>query len=114
MAETTIPTEAPTVSADVLSEADAALDRAIAARDASDLHVLGFGEVSVALGWPTADPEYVLKRVLVYDTRASCEAHFAQIETYLDTIRAGGADVRTSVASPARPRAAPTARWGPP
>lgn len=96
MADTRIPTEAPVVTEDVLKEADAALDRAVAARDVSDLHVLGFGEVSVALGWPTAQPEYVLKRVLVYDSRASCEAHFAQIETYLDTLRAGGADLLVS------------------
>lgn len=93
MTNMTIPTEVPDVSLDVLREADAALDRAIAARDASDLHVLGFGEVSVALGWPTADPEYVLKRALVYESRESCEQHFDTIEKYIETIRAGGADV---------------------
>jgi len=93
---TTIPTTAPEVNDAVLKEADAALDQAIAARDASGLHVLGFGEVSVALGWPTESAEYVLKRALVYDSRASCEAHFAQVEAYLDTIRAGGADVLVS------------------
>lgn len=93
MTDTTIPTEAPEVSDEVLRSADATLDRAVAARDVAGLNVLGFGEVSVALAWPTEAPEYVLKRVLVYDTPASCRAHFAEIQTYVDRIRAGGADV---------------------
>ena len=93
MADTTIPTEAPEVSDEVLRAADAAIDRAIAARDTSDLHVLGFGEFSVALGWPSTTPEYVLKRALVYESRTSCESHFGTIQDYVDVLRAGGADV---------------------
>ncbi|MEL6985112.1 MAG: DUF6206 family protein [Actinomycetota bacterium] len=96
MTDTAIPTEAPEVSDEALREADAAIDRAIAARDTSDLHVLGFGEFSVALGWPTAAPEYVLKRALVYDSRASCQAHFDTIQGFVDMLEANGADVIAS------------------
>ena len=96
MSENTIPTEAPNVSDEALVAADAAIDKAVAARDASDLHVLGFGEVSVALGWPSDAPDYVLKRVLVYESRDRCEAHLGQIQDFVDTVKAGGADILTT------------------
>lgn len=96
MTNSTIPTAATEVSEQALRDADAAVDRAVAARDTAELHVLGFGEVSVALGWPSAAPEYVLKRVLVYDSRASAERHFETIQQYLDMLRGRGADVMTS------------------
>lgn len=93
MTDTALPARVPEVSDEDLRAADAAIDRAIAARDVSDLHVLGFGEISVALGWPTAAPEYVLKRALVYESQASCERHFSTIQDYIDILRAGGADI---------------------
>lgn len=93
MADTMLPTEVPDISDEQLREADAAVDQAVAARDASGLHVLGFGEVSVAFGWPTAAPKCVLKRVLVYESRENCDRHLGQIERYVDTLRSGGADL---------------------
>lgn len=96
MTDATIPARPPDVSDEELHAADAAIDRAIAARDISDLHVVGFGEISVALGWPTAAPVYVLKRALVYESRASCESHFGAIQDYVEVLRAGGADILTT------------------
>lgn len=93
MTNNTIPTEAPEVSDEALRAVDAAIDQAIVARDVSSLHVLGFGEVSVALGWPTAAPDYVVKRVLVYESRASCESHLAKIQGFVDRLSEGGADI---------------------
>lgn len=93
MTDTVLPAEVPEVSDEELRAADAAIDRAIGARDISDLHVVGFGEISVAVGWPTATPEYVLKRALVYESQASCDRHFSTIRDYIDVLQAGGADL---------------------
>lgn len=93
MTNSTIPVTAPEVSDEVLREADAAVDRAIAARSVSDLHVLGFGEVSVAIGWPSSAPEYVLKRVVVFNSRSAAEQYMAQVRRYVDELEAGGADI---------------------
>ncbi|MEM9135487.1 MAG: DUF6206 family protein [Actinomycetota bacterium] len=45
-----------------LAELEAAVVGALADRDDSTLNVLGYGEVSVALGWPIEEPRFVCKR----------------------------------------------------
>lgn len=45
-----------------LVELEAVVSEALASRDDSALSILGYGEVSVALGWPIGDPRFVCKR----------------------------------------------------
>lgn len=50
------------VSEAELAELEAVVVAALEARDDATLNVLGYGEVSVALGWPIEDPRFVCKR----------------------------------------------------
>ena len=47
---------------DDLNELEAEVAAALRARDHSRLNILGFGELSIALGWPTTEPRFVCKR----------------------------------------------------
>ncbi len=93
-----IPTEPVVVDDISLEAAEAAISDAIERRDASDLTVLGFGEISVAIGWPTAAPSVVLKRTVVYRDRADCERHMKSVADYVERLgQRGAAVVPTSV-----------------
>lgn len=88
-----IPTEPADIDDGALQAAEAAISTAIQRRDASDLTVLGFGEIAVAVGWPTASPAAVLKRAPVYANRAHCERHMASVGEYVERLVAAGAAV---------------------
>lgn len=45
-----------------LHELEARVVAALQARDDSTLNILGYGEISVALGWPISEPRFVCKR----------------------------------------------------
>lgn len=76
-----------------LQAAEAAIGDAIMRRDTTDLRVLGFGEISVAVGWPTADPTVVLKRSVAFGDRANCQYGMNAIAEYLALLEADGMDV---------------------
>lgn len=88
-----IPTELTPPTDAMLAAADAAIDDAIEQRDVSDLKVLGFGEIAVAIAWPTADPQVVLKRTMAYATRAKCERHLTDISDYVERLTEAGVAV---------------------
>lgn len=46
-----------------LKRLDAAVETAIAAGDAGDLRVLGYGEITLVLGWPPERPAFAVKRL---------------------------------------------------
>jgi hypothetical protein len=62
---------------------------ALAGDDTSRLHVLGYGEISVALGWPVDEPRFVCKR-----TPSFTPEQFARyrdgVSSYIDRLRASG------------------------
>ncbi len=88
-----IPTSPPDVDDATLAEAEAAISAAIAARNADSLKVLGFGEISVAVGWPAVEPTMVLKRLAVYENRSDSVYDTNAIADYVDLLTAAGAAV---------------------
>ncbi|MEM9564960.1 MAG: DUF6206 family protein [Actinomycetota bacterium] len=68
---------------------EAAVVDALAARDDSSLNVLGYGEVSVALGWPIDDPQVVCKRTPPF-TREQFAAYRDLVHEYVDRLGASG------------------------
>ncbi len=50
------------ITADELARLEAEVTAALRRKDSSDLAVIGFGEVSVGLGYPADDPTHVCKR----------------------------------------------------
>jgi hypothetical protein len=68
---------------------DAALDRA----DPSGLRVLGFGEISLVLGVPDAEPAWAAKRLPPFTDDAGVDAFIAVFDRYLATLTERGVDV---------------------
>ncbi len=87
------PFEAPSVDDDELREVEQAIQRAQRDRSVDHLHVLGLGEISVAVGWPTETPRFVAKRLLpladVGDARRDADA----IVSFASAIEGGGGNL---------------------
>lgn len=66
---------------------------ALAARDPSRLPLLGHGEISLVLGWPSGDPTVACKRLPLFRDAAAFERYAAVVRRYIDELRAGGARV---------------------
>ncbi len=62
---------------------------ALESRDDSTLNVLGYGEVSVALGWPIEEPTFVCKRTPPF-TRTQFAEYQGLIEEYVAGVQASG------------------------
>jgi hypothetical protein len=65
---------------------------AVARADASQLDVLGYGEISLVLGWPVHAPVWACKR-LPPMSASSADAYEATIHGYLDALAGRGVDV---------------------
>lgn len=66
---------------------------AIRARDISRLHLLGHGEISVALGWPHGSPTVACKRLPPFADRAAFDAYAGVVQRYVSSLEAGGVRV---------------------
>lgn len=55
--------------------------------------VFGFGEVSIALGWPSEAPRFVAKRLIPIDTAARMDTPLAAIDDYIRQLEASGGQV---------------------
>lgn len=73
-------------------------------RELGDMKVLGFGEVSVAVGWPVDDPKVVFKRMVPDGTDQGPKDDLAGVQQFIDHIEArGGAVVPTTLQTYRRP-----------
>ena len=61
-------------------------------RDDSKLNILGYGEVSVALGWPVADPKFVCKRTPP-GTKAELSDYEHLVTEYISRVETAGLPV---------------------
>jgi hypothetical protein len=83
-----------------LVEAHAAIERAIEAASIDGLNVVGFGEVTLAVAWPTDAPTMVIKRLPMFANQARFDAYAALIRENMAQLAARGVPhVRTEVQS---------------
>ncbi|HEX6116746.1 MAG TPA: DUF6206 family protein [Solirubrobacterales bacterium] len=75
---------------DDLRALDAAVAEALGRGDASALPTLGFGEISLVLGWPREDPAFACKRLPPFRSRQRFDAYRATLDDYLAALRAAG------------------------
>jgi hypothetical protein len=73
-----------------LAELEASVQRALRSGDESGLTVLGYGELSLVLGWPTDRPRVAAKRLPAFEERDRAEAYGQVISDYLDALRLRG------------------------
>lgn len=82
-----------TISDDELGRVEAAIANALETDDHSNLNILGYGEVSVAVGWPTIKPRWAVKRMPPFPDRASFDAYSKLVVDYIATLRSHGAAI---------------------
>jgi hypothetical protein len=76
-----------------LHELDALVEAALEGGDEGRLPVLGYGEISLVLGWPLDDPRLACKRLPVFASWAQFDAYRRTLADYLEALRAAGVQV---------------------
>lgn len=59
-----------------------------------ELPVLGHGEITVVLGWPTEDPHWACKRLPVFESSARADRYGESIERYVELLTERGVEVQ--------------------
>ena len=76
-----------------LANLDELVRDALESGDSSTLPTLGFGEISLVLGWPPEDPEFACKRLPPFPSRRAFDSYRETLDDYLEALRARGIDV---------------------
>lgn len=82
-----------TISDAELARVEAAIGRALDTDDHSALTVLGYGEVSVAVGWPGDAPTWACKRLPPFPDRDAFATYAALVDEYVARLGAAGVAV---------------------
>lgn len=90
--------------AEELRALDDLVESALAAGDETRLPTIGFGEISLVLGWPADVPRLACKRLPLFDSRAQFDSYRRTLGDYIDALRGAGIRVvETSLEAVARP-----------
>ena len=73
-----------------LAELEARVQQALHAGDETGLRILGYGEISLVVGWPTEQPRVAAKRLPVFGARERAETYGGVIIDYLTALRERG------------------------
>lgn len=84
------PGSATAIPAEELRELDDLVEAALAGGDEGRLPTLGFGEISLVLGWPASEPMLACKRLPPFGSRAQFEAYRVTLGDYVEALRATG------------------------
>jgi len=85
---------------------DAAVEEAIHAGEAGALRVLGYGEITLVIGWPSETPEFAVKRLPQFRDASQLDRYASLVARYSALLRERGvAVVPTEVLSAAGTRA---------
>lgn len=76
-----------------LATLDEAVERAIHAGAADGLRVLGYGEFTLVLGWPTERPVVAVKRLPLFRDEAQLAGYRDVLYLYVESLRARGVPV---------------------
>ena len=76
-----------------LERLDVTLQAAIAGGSPKGLDVLGFGEITLVVGWPTEAPEVAVKRLPPFPGPARAEAYRALLATWTAALEAAGVPI---------------------
>lgn len=73
-----------------LKTLDRIVDEALSGGREEQLAVLGYGEISLVLGWPEAKPRFACKRMPAFPSRATFESYGQAIDDYVGQLEATG------------------------
>ena len=78
---------------DELRALDSLVDEALKSGREELLPTLGYGEISLVLGWPREAPRYACKRMPAFPSRAAFESYARTLGDYVAALEAAGMDV---------------------
>jgi hypothetical protein len=81
------------IAVDDLQALEATVGVALRTRDTSQLRLLGYGEISLVLGWPAQNPQFACKRLPPFDSTDTCLQYASVVEQYIDELRRRGVHV---------------------
>ncbi len=76
-----------------LARLEAAVQRALSTGSADGLRVLGYGEITLVVGWPTEQPAFACKRLPRFPDAASFDRYRAVLERYVAALTERGLSV---------------------
>lgn len=93
-----------------IERVDAAVEEAVRRGRPGQLRVLGYGELTLVIGWPSDEPALAVKRLPPFADRGRLEAYVALLDRYVRTLRERGVrvaetEVRSRAASSGSVRA---------
>jgi hypothetical protein len=94
-----------------LEQVETAVRTALESGSEEHLRVLGYGEITLVLGWPVEEPVWACKRLPVFADHRSVDRYRDLFERYLDVLRSRGIEPVPSELHPltdGHPRAGPT------
>lgn len=74
------------IPVDELDHLEHEVQRALERSDDSALRVLGYGEISLVLGWPTAEPRWACKRLPPFPDDRAVDDYAATLHGYVDEL----------------------------
>lgn len=83
----------PLVTPEELADLERAVQHALETRDDSNLRILGYGEISLVVGWPSSAPRVACKRLPVFEDQSAAVAYGALVQDYVALLRDRGVDV---------------------
>jgi Family of unknown function (DUF6206) len=83
-----------------LLELDRLVERALASGDESELPTLGFGEITLVLGWPAEAPTLACKRLPAFSSRAQFDTYRETLRDYVEALAGAGIRVVPSEMQP--------------
>jgi Family of unknown function (DUF6206) len=89
-----------------LAQLDAAVERAIRMGVPNGLRVLGYGEVTLVVGWPTARPALAVKRLPLFRDEPQLERYRDVLDRYMGVLRERDVPVVATDLRRATPRGA--------
>lgn len=78
---------------DELRALDSLVDEALKSGREKLLPTLGYGEISLVLGWPQEAPRYACKRMPAFPSQAAFESYARTLGDYVAALEAAGMDV---------------------
>ncbi|MFN8112780.1 MAG: DUF6206 family protein [Solirubrobacterales bacterium] len=75
---------------DDLRSLDAIVDEALSSGEEERLPTLGYGEISLVLGWPEGSPRFACKRMPAFPSRAAFESYSRTLDDYVAALAAAG------------------------
>jgi hypothetical protein len=81
------------IELDQLDQLERAVQRALGSGDDAALNVLGYGEISLVLGWPAGRPRWACKRLPPFHSASDVEGFTATLTEYVTELEARGVHV---------------------